>query len=54
MLAPLFSSEIWHSRVASEINEIKLYEGMYHEIINEVNNGQVFNDICNFIEARLV
>ena len=37
----------------NEHAEIKLYENMRHEILNEKNNMEVYTDILNFIEKNL-
>lgn len=40
-------------RAASKDKQFKLYEGLYHEILNEPEKDQVLNDIFNWLEARV-
>jgi len=49
------SAQTWFERVASEQKEIKIYEGLYHEIINEVEpqRTQVITDIVAYFVGLL-
>lgn len=33
--------------------ELKLYDGMLHEVLNETDRNQVFADLANWLESRL-
>lgn len=39
--------------ISSEDKEIRIYPNMYHEILNEQNNQQVYDDILNWISVRI-
>lgn len=40
-------------RVGSEDTTVRLYDGLYHEVFNEPERHQVFNDIEQWLDARL-
>lgn len=46
-------SKMLHEQAASEDKTLKLYEGLYHEILNEPEQEQVIEDILQWIEKRL-
>lgn len=52
-IVPLASSELLYERVSSADKTIKLYEGLYHEILNEPEQGEVLDDIVAWLEAHL-
>ncbi|KAA8967497.1 alpha/beta hydrolase [Mycobacterium sp.] len=39
--------------VASSDRELKVYPGLYHEVFNEPEQGQVLDDVVSWINARL-
>jgi alpha-beta hydrolase superfamily lysophospholipase len=41
-----------HDRASSEDKQLELYEGLYHEILNEPERDQVMDDITSWIQAR--
>jgi alpha-beta hydrolase superfamily lysophospholipase len=43
----------FYERVASADKTLKLYEGLYHEILNEPERDQVIADIAAWMDARL-
>ena len=43
-----------HARAASPDKRMKIYDGMYHEICNEVGRGQVLADMEQWLNARLL
>lgn len=47
--------ETYDKYVKQDIKDvkIKLYDGMRHEIINEVNKDEVYNDVLNFIKRNI-
>lgn len=47
------SSRVLYARAASADKTLKLYEGLYHEILNEPERGQVLADIIAWIDARI-
>jgi acylglycerol lipase len=53
-LVPASSSEALFDRVGSTDKEMKIYPGLYHEILNELptDRQQVINDICEWIVGR--
>ncbi|CAN5621747.1 alpha/beta hydrolase [soil metagenome] len=46
-------SERLFKRASSEDKELKLYEGLYHEILNESEKERVLGDITAWLEKRL-
>jgi len=50
------SAEVWFQTVSSEVKEIKIYDGLYHEIMNETPDQRttVFTDILSFMEKQLI
>lgn len=42
-----------HERAGTADKTLKLYEGFYHELINEPGKEQVMNDMLAWIEARI-
>ncbi|MCH7698185.1 MAG: alpha/beta hydrolase [Chloroflexi bacterium] len=47
------ASERLHERVGSKDKKLKLYEGLYHEILNEPERGQVMQDMLDWLDARV-
>ena len=46
-------SEFFHQTVGSRDKTLKLYEGHYHDLLNDIGKEQVFEDIRQWIEGRL-
>ena len=40
-------------RVASEDKTLKLYDGFYHEILNEPGKEEVYGDVLEWLTARM-
>lgn len=40
-------------QVASEINEVHVYPGFFHEVFNEAERANVFSDLERWLQARL-
>ena len=47
------SSEYLYGNIASDDKSIKIYDGFYHEILNEKERDTVISDIHRWIEKRL-
>ncbi len=47
------ASHYLYEHVSSKDKEIKIYEGLFHEILNEPEKDTVLDDINNWIEGRL-
>jgi alpha-beta hydrolase superfamily lysophospholipase len=47
------AAEIIRAQVASPDKAVKVYEGLYHEIHNEPEQGDVFNDITAWLDRHL-
>jgi len=45
-------AQMLHDRVASTDRKIILYEGLYHEVFNEPEHGQVLRDVEMWLEAH--
>ena len=46
-------SEFFYQTVGSQDKTMKLYEGHYHDLLNDLGKEQVMSDIQNWIDARL-
>ncbi|MBE9640743.1 alpha/beta hydrolase [Salipiger mangrovisoli] len=46
-------SEYFHAQAGSKDKMLKLYEGHYHDLLNDIGKEQVLGDITGWIEARL-
>lgn len=46
-------SEYFHQHAGSADKTLKLYEGHYHDLLNDIGKEGVFSDIAEWIEARL-
>jgi alpha-beta hydrolase superfamily lysophospholipase len=46
-------SEFFHANAGSKDKTLKLYEGHYHDLLNDVGKEGVLGDIVGWIEARL-
>lgn len=47
------SSQYLYENIASEDKRIKIYEGLFHEILNEAEKDQVLADIRSWIDERI-
>ena len=45
-------SREFFAKITNEDQELKIYEGLYHEIFNEKERGQVFADMERWLEGR--
>jgi len=46
-------SEFFHRTAGSKDKTLKLYEGHYHDLLNDLGKEQVMNDVRGWIDARL-
>jgi len=46
-------SEFFHANAGSKDKTLKLYEGHYHDLLNDIGKEEVLADIVGWIEARL-
>jgi len=46
-------SEYFHAHAGSADKTLKLYEGHYHDLLNDIGKEEVFADIAGWIEARM-
>ncbi|WP_176559499.1 alpha/beta hydrolase [Rubellimicrobium roseum] len=46
-------SEYFHAQAGSADKTLKLYEGHYHDLLNDLGKEEVLADIAGWIEARL-
>jgi alpha-beta hydrolase superfamily lysophospholipase len=46
-------SQLFHDRAGSPDKTLKLYEGHYHDLLNDVGKELVMTDIQAWLEARL-
>ncbi len=47
------ASKRLHERIGSQDKTLKLYEGLYHEILNEPERDQVMQDMIDWLDARV-
>ncbi len=52
-LVNYIASERFHDRVGSKDKTLKLYKGLYHEILNEPERDQVMQDMLDWLDARV-
>ncbi|KAA3644584.1 MAG: lysophospholipase [Chloroflexi bacterium] len=52
-LVSVEGSHLLHEEVASQDKTLKLYGGLYHEILNEPEKEQVMGDILEWLEKRV-
>jgi alpha-beta hydrolase superfamily lysophospholipase len=52
-LTPPAGSKMVYERAGSSDKTLKLYNGLYHEILNEPEQGQVLSDLLEWLEARV-
>ena len=52
LLVPFAGSRVLMERAASKDKTLKLYEGLYHEILNEPEKDQVVADILAWLDVR--
>jgi len=52
LLVPFAGSENLFARAASKDKTLKLYEGLYHEILNEPEKDRVVADILEWLDRR--
>ncbi len=53
-LTAVEGSKLLHDSISSEDKKIVIYDGLYHEILNEPERKNVMADILAWLEARLV
>ena len=54
MLVPPQNAYHLYGNISSSDKEVKVYEGLYHEILNERAKDKVIDEIHSWIERRLV
>jgi alpha-beta hydrolase superfamily lysophospholipase len=47
-------SQFFHETAGSRDKTLKLYEGHYHDLLNDIGKEQVMNDIREWLDARIV
>ena len=47
------AASIFHAHAGSADKTLKLYEGHYHDLLNDLGKEEVLADIVGWIEARL-
>ena len=52
-LTAVRGSKLLHESISSEDKQIKIYEGLYHEILNEPEREKVMGDILQWLDSRL-
>lgn len=53
VLTNVDGSKLLYERAGSKDKTLKLYEGFYHEIVNELGKEQVMSDIIEWLDIRL-
>jgi alpha-beta hydrolase superfamily lysophospholipase len=46
-------SDAYYRGISSTDKELKIYDGLYHEIFNEPERLEVLGDLATWIEARI-
>jgi alpha-beta hydrolase superfamily lysophospholipase len=52
-LTAVEGSELLHDSISSEDKKIVIYDGLYHEILNEPERNNVMADILQWLETRI-
>jgi len=52
-LAPSIGSENLYQRAGSVDKTLKIYDGLYHEVLNEPEHEQVLDEIASWLEAHI-
>ena len=52
-LTAVEGSELLHDSISSEDKKIVIYDGLYHEILNEPERKNVMEDILRWLETRI-
>ncbi len=52
-LADYHGSMEFHSKISSENKTIKIYKGLYHELMNEVDGDKVIRDLLDWIKSLI-
>jgi len=52
-LANLEGSITLYERVSSKEKTLRLYDGAYHDIFNDLNKDQVFSDLNNWLSNHI-
>ena len=52
-LTAVDGSKLLHDKVSSEDKKIVIYDGLYHEILNEPERRRVMGDILRWLEPRI-
>jgi len=50
-LAAVSGSEEFHRLAGSQAKTLKIYEGFYHDIFNELDKERVFNDLIEWLDS---
>ncbi|NND00263.1 MAG: alpha/beta hydrolase [Gammaproteobacteria bacterium] len=53
MTAPA-GSRLLHDRVSSQDKELKIYDGLFHEIFNEPESDQVYREVIDWLDRQLI
>ena len=53
-LTSVAGSNLLHEKVSSEDKKLVIYEGLYHEILNEPERMNVMGDILQWLEPRII
>lgn len=48
-----FNSSNFYEKISSEYKELKIYDGLYHEILNEVCKDDILEDICGWLDRKV-
>lgn len=52
-IAPVTGSERLYEKAGSADKTLRIYEGLYHEILNEIERDEVLNDIVGWMNQRI-
>jgi acylglycerol lipase len=51
-IVPVEGSKMLAERISSRDKTLTIYDGLYHEILNEPEQGEVIAEICGWLDAR--
>ena len=52
-LVPIEDAKRFHDELEVEDKTLKIYEGFYHEIFNEISKEKPLQDLSDWLEARI-
>jgi acylglycerol lipase len=52
-IVPCLNSSNFYKKISSTDKKLRIYDGLYHEILNEVCRDDILKDICQWLDDRV-